>query len=299
MHIRLGNPGGWHRDIGSVGRVEAEVKPLRVLSLGAGVQSSTLALMAKHGEIDMPDCAIFADTQAEPKAVYGYLDWLEKQLPFPVHRVSHGNLYTDSLRVRTSKSGRKYLSNKIPAFLLSQDGKIGLLGRKCTADYKVMVIERKVRDLLGVKRFPSKGPVLVKQMIGISMDEAIRQKPSKRAVIKNIYPLLDLDMSRHDCLEWMKKHGYPEPPKSACMFCPFHSDAMWVEIKKNPAEWAQVVLFERGLQAGAASDDVTKGKPFLHRDCVPIDEVDFKPKTNKRAFQRDLFGNECEGMCGV
>jgi hypothetical protein len=36
---------------------------LRVLSLGAGVQSTTLALMAAHGEIGpMPDCAIFADT---------------------------------------------------------------------------------------------------------------------------------------------------------------------------------------------------------------------------------------------
>lgn len=36
---------------------------LRALSLGAGVQSTTMALMAAHGEIGpMPDCAIFADT---------------------------------------------------------------------------------------------------------------------------------------------------------------------------------------------------------------------------------------------
>jgi hypothetical protein len=42
---------------------------LRVISLGAGVQSTTMALMATHGEITlMPDCAIFADTHAEPKA---------------------------------------------------------------------------------------------------------------------------------------------------------------------------------------------------------------------------------------
>ncbi|WP_171177628.1 hypothetical protein [Ruegeria sp. HKCCD8929] len=36
---------------------------LRVFSLGAGVQSTTLSLMAAHGEIGpMPDAAIFADT---------------------------------------------------------------------------------------------------------------------------------------------------------------------------------------------------------------------------------------------
>ena len=58
---------------------------LNVLSLGAGVQSSTLALMAAHGEIEpMPDCAIFADTGDEPKAVYEWLVWLETQLPFEV-----------------------------------------------------------------------------------------------------------------------------------------------------------------------------------------------------------------------
>ena len=50
---------------------------LNVLSLGAGVQSSTLALMAAHGEIEpMPDCAIFADTGDEPKDVYEWLKWL-------------------------------------------------------------------------------------------------------------------------------------------------------------------------------------------------------------------------------
>ena len=38
---------------------------LRIISLGAGVQSTTMALMAAHGEITpMPHCAIFALTGA-------------------------------------------------------------------------------------------------------------------------------------------------------------------------------------------------------------------------------------------
>ena len=43
---------------------------IRILSLGAGVQSSTLALMIAHGELPMVDHAIFADTGAEPAGVY-------------------------------------------------------------------------------------------------------------------------------------------------------------------------------------------------------------------------------------
>jgi hypothetical protein len=47
---------------------------MRILSLGAGVQSTTMALMAAVGEIaDKPDAAIFADTGWEPKAVYDHL----------------------------------------------------------------------------------------------------------------------------------------------------------------------------------------------------------------------------------
>ena len=64
-------------------------EPLHIISLGAGVQSSTMALMAAAGEITpMPTCAIFADTQDEPASVYKWLDWLEPKLPFPslIHR---------------------------------------------------------------------------------------------------------------------------------------------------------------------------------------------------------------------
>ena len=37
-------------------------KSLTIISLGAGVQSSAMALMAAKGELPMPDYCIFADT---------------------------------------------------------------------------------------------------------------------------------------------------------------------------------------------------------------------------------------------
>lgn len=70
---------------------EGEPSPIQVralsLSLGAGVQSTTMALMAAHGELGpMPDCAILPILGWEPKAVYEHLDWLMSAnvLPFPV-----------------------------------------------------------------------------------------------------------------------------------------------------------------------------------------------------------------------
>ena len=79
---------------------------LTVISLGAGVQSSVMALMAAKGQITpMPDCAIFADTQSEPDHIYEWLDWLETQLPFPIYRITAGNLRDDL--IASSEDGSK------------------------------------------------------------------------------------------------------------------------------------------------------------------------------------------------
>ena len=273
---------------------------MRILSLGAGVQSSTLALMAEHGEIEMPDCAIFADTQSEPNEVMEWLDFLESKLSYPVHRVTKGSLYKDSLVLRkSSKTGKLCMATKIPAYVKNPDGSRGLFGRKCTANYKVAAIEKKVKELLGIKRFNKKNTVVCEQLIGISADEPDREKPSRRSEIKNVYPLLDLRMTRQDCLDWMKNKGYPVPPKSSCTFCPFHSDDMWIELRDSE-EWSAIVEFERELQRLAAVDDVTRGIPFLHPSLIPIDQVIFKQRQKKhKLHQLNMFRNECTGMCGV
>lgn len=70
---------------------------LRILALGAGVQSTTLALMIEKGEVPMVQGAVFSDTMAEPKRVYSHLDWLEKQLSYPIYRVSKGDLKQDTI----------------------------------------------------------------------------------------------------------------------------------------------------------------------------------------------------------
>ena len=63
------NPGRNARNGNHSGHGDAGEGMINVLSLGAGVQSSAMALMAAKGEITpMPDCAIFADTQAEPQS---------------------------------------------------------------------------------------------------------------------------------------------------------------------------------------------------------------------------------------
>lgn len=274
-------------------------EPMHIISLGAGVQSSTMALMAAAGEIGpMPAAAIFADTQAEPPSVYEWLDWLEKQLPFPVHRVTKGDLGAEALRMRVSKKGQIYSRTNIPYFTKDIDsGSLGrITHRSCTADYKIKPIMKLARKLGSIKR--GQKTVGVIQWIGISLDEMKRMKPSRDAWAESRWPLIEKRMSRQRCLEWMRDNGYPEPPRSACVFCPFHDSKEWRRMQTDePLEFEKAVQFEKEVQAGKTASGNFTSMPYLHRSCVPLDQIDFR--SDVELGQTTMWDDECEGMCGV
>jgi len=266
-----------------------------VLSLGAGVQSSTLALLAMKGKVKpMPNFAVFADTGAEPKKVYEWLDWLTVQLPFPVHTVQwrEGLTPRELSVVRSKNTGKLYRSAAAPFFLKKENGGVGMLRRCCTMDYKINPIIRKIRKEAQIKR--GEKEVKVVQWLGISRDEAIRMKPSSVPFIKNEWPLIDLDMTREDCKNWMAESNYPEPPRSACIYCPYHSNKEWANLKTSE-DWPLIVQFEKDIQEANTRDEVITSVPYLHSSCIPIDLVKFEEEKG----QMNLWGNECEGMCGI
>jgi len=132
--------------------------------------------MIAHGELEPVDAAIFADTGWEPKKVYAWLDWLEKQLPFPVHRVQRGNLREDLIQRRKS-TGQRFAA--VPWHMVMPNGDRAMGRRQCTKEYKIEPLVKKERELLGlVPRQRAKG-LLCETWIGISTDEAMRMKPSQ------------------------------------------------------------------------------------------------------------------------
>jgi hypothetical protein len=254
---------------------------LAVLSLGAGVQSTTLLLMACHGEIEpRPVEAIFADTGWEPRAVYEHLDWLASVSSIPITRVSAGNIREDAL------SGERFA--KMPVYVRYQNGTgRSMLSRQCTQDYKISPIRRHIRTTYPAQR--------VMLQMGISLDEAMRMRDSGVRYITNVYPLVDRRMTRHDCLLWLERHGYPRPPKSSCIGCPYHDGRYWREMQRErPDEWADAVAFDAAIRT--ALPRVT-GEVFLHRSMIPLAQVDLT--TPEDHGQLSLFDAECTGHCGV
>lgn len=270
---------------------------LTVISLGAGVQSSVMALMAANGLIKpMPDYAVFADTGWEPRGVYEHLDWLETQLPFEVVRVRQSDIRADTLAGRNS-TGQPFYT--IPLFLRKKNGQRAITKRQCTREYKVAPITRALRDLLGLgyREAVPRG-TWVELWMGISRDEIIRMKPNRERWIEHHYPLIDRAMTRADCEDWFEQH-YPGRtlPRSACIGCPYHSNAEWARIKyTDPESWADAVLVDAALRIGGESS-IVGAELYLHGSLIPLDEIDFSNPPEDG--QPSLFGEECEGLCGV
>lgn len=264
---------------------------LTYLSLGAGVQSSALYVMSVLGLHDCPraDVAIFADTQGEPIWVYDALDRLEQWgcTQIPIERVTAGNLMQD---VIDRHNGTKERCASIPAWVIADEGRSTPLRRHCTRDYKINPIESEVRRRLGYKpRQVIKKKA--KSLIGISLDEASRMKPSGRPWIDNRFPLVEAGLRRTDCLEIIENEGLPTPKKSACLFCPFHSDTFWRDLKEYPEEWEKAVRFDEAIRDMSASG--VNRSAYLHRSLEPLDSAYLGED------QLELWDNECTGHCGL
>jgi hypothetical protein len=244
---------------------------IRVLSLGAGVQSTTLLLMALDGTLPQLDYSIFADTGGEPASVYSHLNIISAKAAaggVPVLRVSKGDLRADAIDPE-----HRYAS--IPYFVRNPDGTEGMGRRQCTPEYKLSPISRKVRELLGAKapgfrRVPA-GRV-AEQWIGFSTDEIGRVSDKfPVSYVTKRYPLLELGMDRKACERWLRARGWTSVAKSACTFCPFHGNRQWRDLRDNhPDEWADAVAFDEAIRKGGAHGLPLNGQAFLHRSRLPL-----------------------------
>ena len=276
---------------------------INVLNLGAGVQSTTLYLMMHFDELPKVDVAIFGDTQSEPVAVYKHLKWLQSLNDPPILIRSTGSL-AENLRSGVNSTGQRFVS--IPAFtavdqrIRKDDFKIGIVRRQCTSEYKLKPVERAIRrELLGREKGERIGKhVKINQWFGISADEAGRAKriqANMKAPWYPVFPLIQLGMTRKDCIEWLRGRVPHETPRSACVFCPYKSDDEWLRLKESPEDWDAAVRTDESIRdSESRCTKHMEHKMYLHRSCVPLVQVQFNPRNDKVVS----FSTECVGMCG-
>lgn len=275
---------------------------LRILSLGGGTQSCALALMSAAGDLPLLDHVIFADTKGELPETYEYLDYLRpivEAAGIGWHVVTAGSL-EEALLAETPTSNNP----TPPVHVLNPDGTKGRIGKyRCSYDYKRRVVERQVKALCGGRGAWKRSTV--EQWIGYSVDEHQRRRDAdmcrcghKRVTTPvgghekvrvhtadgctrcsclvfdpwqtNRWPLIDLGMKRDDTIRWFPDHGHPEPPRSACWFCPNSGNDRWRYLKaEHPDLWDRAVILDETNRNGggfnARGNVPFAGKMFWHK----------------------------------
>lgn len=273
-------------------------KHVQVISLGGGTQSIALVLLAMEGKVNnvIPDFIIMADTGNEPDHVHWQVEklneYIKEKYGKEIHVVGEKNIYDDVMRA--TETGERVAS--LPYHTIDGTGKEfadGIGKRQCTNDYKIQVVNKKVRELLGYKS-REKVKEIVHMWKGITTDEIQRVKPifSPKYTVAE-HPFVDvLDMDRSRCITTVERILGFTPKKSSCIICPFHDNTHWLEIKKEyPDEFEKACVFDEKIRNGLKY----KHELYLHKSRKPLKEVDLQ----ENQITLDEFINECEGFCGI
>lgn len=277
-----------------VGRMTA----LRTISYGGGVQSTALVVLATQGRLDDVvggpiDAALFANVGDDSEHPTSLSYVRDVATPWAAER----GLAVHELHRVTRDGERETLLGRLttgtqasPAFpVRAANGAPGT--RSCTADFKVRVIAK----WLKAHGASAENPATV--CIGISTDEFERASNKRRAPWENaVYPLLNLGMSRNDCMRLIADAGLPVPGKSSCYFCPFHRPQMWAEMRRDePTLFWQSVELERTLNR--RRDTLGKDRLWLTRFAKPLDEAIGEAQDQLPGFE-SIGENGCdEGYC--
>lgn len=282
---------------------------LRILNLGAGVQSSAVLLMSVQGDLPKLDHAIFADTGDEPLEVYQWLDFLtpicaEAGIALHVVRSPKGTM--SEYVVKQHQSGKRVECP--PLFTQGDDGRATPINRSCTREWKIDPIRRATKKILGLNprdRWPKQ--LAVETWLGISGDEKMRMKVSTEPWQRFWHPLIEDEwepggkwaqmrmpsIHRAGCLEWMHRNGYPPPPRSACWHCRFRSNEEWRHLRDtDPEAFEQACDYDDNIRGGKLFHGMRK-PVYVHRSLVPLREADLGNEAP------GLFDDECFGICGV
>lgn len=258
----------------------------RFFSSGGGVQSTACLVLSAQGKIDYP-VHIFAnvgDDAESPKTIEYVQSFLK---PFAE---KHGIEWVEVCR--KDKSGaivdlyNHLLTSERSISIPVRMSKSGAPGnRTCTVDWKIKPvakylkaqippeikreIQKEARNISGKEAkylrkkslFRERFPIVLGK--GISTDECHRANSNSVFEFYEVeYPLIDLGLSRQDCLDIVAAAGLPPPPKSSCWFCPYTKFGQFQKLSNTEPEIFQKVC---GLEIKLSDRAVSlgRGKTFL------------------------------------
>ncbi|MGN9161245.1 hypothetical protein [Clostridium sulfidigenes] len=267
---------------------------MKILSCGAGMQSTALALMScekkKYGddiypEVPIYDAILFCDLGEEPRWVYDQVYFIQcacEDVGIPFY-VLESNLHSHYV-----ENFGKARVVSIPFWTIDESGKKGKMMRNCTLDYKINVMQKFIRaNLLGYKkgqRTRSEDLKAHEMHLGFSVEEKHRCKDNPHKMFVNKFPLCDMNLERKDNYAYIKDVWGLETKASACTFCPFHRNYFFKHLKANyQEEYRKLIEFDDLLEIEQPNTKI-RSKLYISRSRKRIKDLNEDDFNDKETF---------------
>lgn len=275
---------------------------MKILSCGAGQQSTALALMScdnvinskKFPLIPVYDAVLFCDLGGERKWVYEQVEFIGKAceavgIPFYVLRGK--NLKDDYI----NNFGKSRVCT-IPFWSVDENGKKGKMTRHCTIDYKIIQMQNFVRwELLGYRKGQRTKPEDIgahEMHIGFTSEESQRIFDSKHKLFVNKFPMCEMGITRADNYAYVKERWGMETRGSACLFCPFHTNYFFCECKQScQKDYKTILEFDEMIANGVPNSKigVPESKIYISRSRKRIKDLTDAECKDKETFDYKGF----------
>ena len=290
-------------DSGEVAVGESAMSCYQALSFSGGWQSSVLAWMAIRGEIVLPRYFLIgtADTGDERQRTYDYIETVSSEAKKTgiAHIIAPGPKITEDWNEEFD--GKRV--DTAPYWTKDENGKIGQLSQQCTRHYKIRPVRRAVTQWLinGIKprmRRSEAQRVPVVFWIGFASDEQHRASKilSDTPRFTHRFPLIELGMTKQDCVDYIRDNQLPEPIASVCAGC--FSNGLktlrWM-YENDKAAWERTVARDRYVRNGLAKYGV-RDQVYVFSGCVPIEELperNFRLETTKETAKHECASGVC------
>ena len=205
-----------------------------VLSYGGGTNSTAILILMKRQGL-RPALTMFADTGDEKPETYTHLDVMQEWCkangfpPITVVRnelpkgIEDGSLYGQCMRLGT-----------MPSKVFGKSS--------CSMKWKVEPQYKFLKRWMVENNVP-----FVRHFVGYDADEVHRStkpKPERDFEVA-VYPLIEADWGRDECIEAIDAEGLPRPGKSACFMCPSSRkpEVAWLK-KTHPVLYLKAIAME-------------------------------------------------------
>lgn len=280
---------------------------MKILSCGAGMQSTALALMSCANKllkekrakdfafeyiekVPIYDVVLFCDLGLEPSWVLNQVNFIKNAcewagIPFYV-------LKNDLYKHYIENFGEKRVVS-IPFWTRDVDGKKGKMMRNCTLEFKINIMQNFVRwELLGYKkgqRTKAEDMKAHEMHLGFSKEEEHRCKENPHKMFVNKFPLCEMNLVRADNYAYIKDVWGLDTKASACCFCPFHTNYFFKYIKDNHKhEYEKTVKFDQMLEKAQPNTKI-RSKLYISKSRKRIEDLLPEECQDKECF---MYKNE-------